>query len=233
MGVIAAALFDVHGNLPALEAVLAEPDTVAADVVVFGGDLVWGPWPSECLELAESLGDRARFLRGNCETLVLDGPSPQHAWARERLDVAQRARIEAWPRTQTLEIDGLGPALFCHATPRDDGETVSPNAPKGAWDQVLTGVAEGVVVCGHTHLQFELSLDGVRVVSPGSVGAPTVHAVAWWALLGPTVELRKTPYDIESTIDAAAARVPDVSGFAKWLREPPSWDARLAALADE
>ena len=94
MGLRVAALADVHGNLPALEAVLAEVDEEAPDVVVFGGDLVWGPWPSECLRRAEALGDRAVFLRGNCERLVLDSASPPH-------DVAPHALS---PRTSKVVV---------------------------------------------------------------------------------------------------------------------------------
>ena len=229
MGLSVAALYDVHGNLPALDAVLAEPDVAVADAVVFGGDLVWGPWPAECLDRAESLGDRALFLRGNCETLVLDGASPGHAWARDRLDAVQRARIARWPATVELDVDALGPTLFCHATPRSENEILTPESD---WRAALSDVTQRVVVCGHTHLQFDLSVAGVSVVNPGSVGAPTVRPVAWWALLGPGVELRTTVYDTERAIEAASALVPDVSPFAKWLRETPSYEARLTDLAN-
>jgi putative phosphoesterase len=229
VGLRVAALYDVHGNLPAFEAVLAEAES-SADVFVFGGDLVWGPWPSECLERAESLGDRAVFVRGNCERLVLDGASPGHAWARDQLSIAARARIEAWPMIATLDVDGLGPTLFCHATPRSDEENLTPESPDGAWAEAFAGLEQHVVVSGHTHLQFDRELGGIRVVNPGSVGAPTVRAVAWWALLGPHVELRTTAYDTEATI-AAAAKFLDEDGLVRWLRHPPSYEERLAALS--
>jgi putative phosphoesterase len=231
VGLTIAALYDVHGNLPALESVLAEAED-AADVVVFGGDLVWGPWPSECLQCAERLGDRARLLRGNCEGLVLDGASVAHSWARERLSVAERARIATWPATLALDVEGLGPTLFCHATPRSDEKVLTPESPERAWADALAGVQEKVVVCGHTHLQFDRELGGRRVVNPGSVGAPTIRPVAWWALLGPEVELRTTAYDTEATIAAASAFFPDEGALVGWLREPPSYEARVAALAN-
>ena len=230
MGVTVAALYDVHGNLPALHAVLAEPDVTSADAIVFGGDLVWGPWPAECLERAESLGDRARFLRGNCETLVLNGASPEHAWARDRLDSAQRARIAEWPATVLLDVGDLGPTLFCHATPRSEDEILTPGAPASDWREAFAGISQRVVVCGHTHLQFDFSVAGVRIVNPGSVGAPTVRPVAWWALLGPGVDLRTTAYDTERAIEDASALVPDVSPFARWLRDTPSYEARVTEL---
>jgi hypothetical protein len=87
-------------------------------------------------------------------------------------------------------------------------------------------------VSGHTHIQFDVMRAGVRIVNPGSVGAPTVRAAAWWARLGPGVELRATEYDMERAIAAAAAAgVPDVPRFARWLRETPSYAERVAALA--
>jgi putative phosphoesterase len=231
VGVRVAALYDVHGNLPALEAALAEVEAEAPDVVVFGGDLVWGPWPSECLERAESLGERAVLIHGNCERLVLDGVSPEFAWARDRLTAAQRARIEAWPMTATLDVDVLGATLFCHATPHSDEEILTPESADRAWAEVFAGVEERVVVCGHTHLQFDRELGGRRVVNPGSVGAPTVRPAAWWALLGPDIELRTTDYDTEATI-AAAATFPDADGLVHWLRHPPSYEERVAAVTN-
>jgi predicted phosphodiesterase len=223
-----AALYDVHGNLPALEAALGEvPNDV--DVIVFGGDLVWGPWPSECMALAESLGDRAQFVRGNTESLVLKDAG-EHAWARARLDEGELRCIAAWPATVVLHVEGLGDTLFCHATPRDEDEILLPESPADQWDEALAGVHERTVVCGHTHVQFDRRLGGHRVVNPGSVGAPTVRAAAWWAVLGPEVDLRATTYDTEGAIRAAAAVVPDVERFARWLRATPSYEERLASL---
>ena len=230
MGLRVAALYDVHGNLPALEAVLAEVQREDVDAVVFGGDLVWGPWPSECLERAESFGDCAVFVRGNCERLVLEGHSPGHAWARDRLSAEERARIGTWPMLRTLAVEGLGPTLFCHATPRSDEENLTPESAEAAWAEAFGGLEERVVVCGHTHLQFDRELGGVRVVNPGSVGAPTIRPVAWWALLGPDVELRTAAYDTEATIAAAATFFPDEDGLVRWLREPPSYAQRVAAV---
>jgi putative phosphoesterase len=230
VGLTVAALFDVHGNLPALHAVLGELEDV--DRVVFGGDLVWGPWPNECLQLAESLGDRAVFLHGNCERLVLDGASPGHAWARERLTPEERTRIETWPMTATLDVEGLGPTLFCHATPRSDEENLTPESPGEAWAEAFAGFEHDAIVCGHTHLQFDRELGGMRVVNPGSVGAPTVRPSAWWALLGPDVDLRDTGYDTEATIAAAREFFPDEDGLVRWLRDPPSYEARVARLAN-
>src|SRR5579872_6289270 len=124
-GMKVAALYDVHGNLPALEAVLAEVEAIGVDLIVFGGDLVWGPWPGETLQRAQALGTRARFLHGNCESLVLEGASPGHGWARDQLSTEERATAAAWPSTLSIDVEGLGPTLFCHATPRSEDEILT------------------------------------------------------------------------------------------------------------
>ena len=212
-----AALYDVHGNLPALEAVLAE--TGGADAVVFGGDLIWGAWPRECLELALSLGDRARFVLGNTDRFVLTATDESSSWVRERLSGGQLELVRAWPLT--LELDGV---LYCHATPRSDEELVVPVSSEERWAEVLEGVEERVVVCGHTHIQFDEVHAGRRVVNPGSVGNPTDRATAWWALIGPEIELRTTDYDTVATAAAMRATGFPRTDFADelievWTRE--------------
>ena len=208
-----AALYDIHGNLPALEAVLAEPDVAAADVVVIGGDAVEGPMPVETLALLEGLGERVRWLRGNTEREVLErrGADPDEGgvwdrratWVAAQLTSGQLARIAAWPATVAVDVDGLGPTRFCHATPRDDDEIFTAITPAEAVEPMLVA-AEATVVCGHTHVQFDRVIGRRRVVNAGSVGLPYEGATgARWCLLGPDVELRWTDYDM----DAAAARI--------------------------
>jgi predicted phosphodiesterase len=213
-----AALYDVHANVRALEAVLAD-GAGDADVVVFGGDLVAGPWPAETLELARSLGERARFVRGNWERALVEGSDAEPvAWLRERLGGADLD----WPFS--VEIGG---ALYLHATPRRDDEIALPSLREDDW-ALFT---ETFVVCGHTHVQFDVTRDGCRVVNPGSVGNPTVRPAAWWALVdGDDVELRTTDYDTAATADAM-----DVTGW-RWLnladelRSPYSLDQIAASL---
>ena len=194
-----AALYDVHANLPALEAVLAEVQREQPDVVLFGGDLVWGPWPRETLELALSLGAHAVYVRGNWERGLFDTEEESAVWVRERLTSAQRELVRGWPHTTSL--DGV---LYCHATPRSDEELVLPGFGRSPWEEAFGGVAQGIVVCGHTHVQFDVEYAHHRIVNPGSVGNPTVRATAWWALLGNDVDLRTTDYDTAGT--AAAMR---------------------------
>jgi putative phosphoesterase len=206
-----AALYDVHGNLPALEAVLAEVEELAPDLVVVGGDSVTGPFPRETLAALNALGERARFIRGNCDR-------DPGAFAVARLSDAEREHLASLPPTLTLEIDGLGPTLFCHGSPRSDEEIITPLTPPERLDPMLVGVDEEVVVHGHTHVRYERRLADKRLVGPGSVGMPYEDEPgAYWALLGPGVELRRTPYDLEAAVERIAA-----SGYPEgeqWARE--------------
>jgi predicted phosphodiesterase len=193
-----AALYDIHGNLPALEAVLAEVD---ADVILVGGDVAAGPWPSETLERLQDVGDRVRFIRGNADRELTDdgkGKAPPEVldFVRRRLSAEQLDFLGRLPLTDSIDVDGLGPVLFCHATPRDDEEILTRISPDGRWRTVLSGVRERMVVCGHTHVQFDRVIHGIRVVNAGSVGMPYEHEPgAYWLSLGPGVEFRRTQYD--------------------------------------
>jgi predicted phosphodiesterase len=206
-----AALYDVHGILPALEAVLADPRCAAADVVVCGGDLVAGPLPVECLELLESHGERVRFLRGNGDREAVDRPpeSPLaelSEWVAARLGPGRLDRVGAWPVTVDLELGVLGRALFCHATPGSDTEILTAATPDLDVAEALAGIAADVVVCGHTHVQFDRRVGERRLVNAGSVGMPYEgSADARWALLGEDdVALLSTPYDAEAALAALA-----------------------------
>jgi predicted phosphodiesterase len=221
-----AVLADIHANLPALDAVLDEPDVVGADAVVLLGDIALGPMPAETLDRLAALRDRAVWVHGNCEremVTAFDGgevPGPNAADATASASLigrAHRDRLDQLPLTVTLDIDGLGPTLFCHASPRRDDEMLLVDSPPGRWADALEGVDAGVVVCGHTHMPFDRLVGGRRVVNPSSVGMPYGHPGAGWALLGPDVMLRRTSYDAES-----AARIIGASrhpGAQQWAAE--------------
>jgi putative phosphoesterase len=186
-----AALYDIHGNLTALDAVLAEVD---ADVILVGGDTVMGPFPSETLERLRSLSGDVRFIRGNADREVYDekpGRAPHEAfeYARSRLSAEQLEFLRTLPLTLSI-----GPVLFCHATPRNDEEIFTQISPDERWAEALGGVDADVVVCGHTHVQFDRRIGDIRLVNAGSVGMPYEHEPgAYWALLdGADVELRHT-----------------------------------------
>ncbi|MGW4486071.1 metallophosphoesterase family protein [Amycolatopsis sp. NPDC004368] len=215
-----AVLSDVHGVLPALDAVLAEPDVEAADVVVLCGDHAAGPLPQRTLDRLQALGERAVWVRGNADrelvTLARGGttkiPDPIAPWAAEQLRKDQIQLLDGLPLTVTLDVDGLGEVLFCHATPRDDEEVVLVDSPLARWAEVLAGVSAETVVCGHTHMPFLRLADRTRVVNPGSVGMPYGTTGAHWALLGPGVQLRRTPYDTTK----AALAAEGYAGIDEW-----------------
>jgi predicted phosphodiesterase len=193
-----AALYDIHGNLHALDAVLAEAD---ADLIIVGGDAVAGPWPSETLQRLREFGDGVRFIRGNADREVaseLPGLAPPAVrnFVRKHLTEEQIAFLGTWSLTDSIEVDGLGPVLFCHATPRSDDEILTRISTEERWQDVLAGVDERTVVCGHTHVQFDRRIGATRLVNSGSVGMPYEDEPgAYWTLLGPDVEFRRTPYE--------------------------------------
>jgi putative phosphoesterase len=202
-----AALYDVHGNLPALEAVLAEVEQEAPDVVLVGGDVSAGAFPAECLELLRSLGDRAVWVRGNCDRVLAEGGADHglaDAWCGAQLSEQQRAFLGGLPPSVVLEVDGLGPVLFCHASPRSDEEILTQRSPETRLEAALAGVRERTVVHGHVHVAYERELGRYRVISPGSLGMPYADAPgAYWGMFGPGYEPRRTAYDLE----AAAERI--------------------------
>jgi predicted phosphodiesterase len=207
-----AALYDVHGNLPALEAVLTEVEASEADAVVVGGDIAIGPMPRATLERLLALGERALFLRGNGDREIAEPPhggdlwEERTRWSASQLDRGQLAWLAALSDTQTVDVDGLGPVLFCHGSPRRDDEILTAISPEERVAAAVAGVAEPMVVCGHTHVQFDRQAAGKRLVNAGSVGMPyEAQPGAYWALLGPGVELRRTDYDREAAAEAIRA----------------------------
>jgi putative phosphoesterase len=221
-----AALYDVHGNLPALEAVLAEVKREQGDAIVLGGDCIHGPQPVETLRRLRSLGERALWLRGNTDRLIAgdDASDDLHGWVAAAIGAEDAAFLGSLPLAQRLDVDGLGDTLFCHATPRDDEEIVTPLTPDERLAAILGGVEVDVVVVGHTHMQQDRKVGAVRWVNAGSVGLPYEDDIkAFWALLGPDVDLRRTPFDVEAAIGAfEAVGREDAERFVGNFRTAPS-----------
>lgn len=228
MTVRVAALSDVHGNLPALEAVLAELEDVRPDLVLVGGDVALGPFPRETLETLLALGDRALFVRGNCDREPDD-------FARERLSSEQLDFLGRLPPTVSVEVDGLGPTLFCHGSPRSDEEIITRVTPDDRLAPMVAGVEEAVVVHGHTHVGYDRRAAGKRVVCAGSVGMPyEAEPGAYWALLGPDVELRRTAYDLEDAARRiAGSGYPDGDAWAREYVDAPRDPAEVSRYFEE
>ena len=224
-----AALADVHGNAPALEAVLAAVEREQPDLIVFCGDLTWGPLPAETLALVEGLD--ARFVRGNAERELLslfgevpDDASERQRFLAERHDAKARSFVGRFEEAVVLDVEGLGRTRFCHGSPRSDEELVTEATPVGRIRELLAGVEERVVVTAHTHVGYERVVDGVRLLNPGSVGLPYEgRPGAYWALLGPGVEHRRTEYDLdEAEARLCVGRNPFAELTMELLRSPPT-----------
>lgn len=213
MPIKVAALYDIHGNLPALEAVLTEVHDSHVDEIVIGGDVVPGPMPGECLDLLTSLEIPIHFIVGNGDREVLAHKSGSGSaavpekyrevmqWNAAQLDERNSQIIAAWPPGFRINIDGLSRVLFCHATPSNDTDIFTRLTPELRLAEIFKGVDADVVVCGHTHMQFDLNVGKTRVVNAGSVGMPFGNRGAYWLLLGPTVEFMRTAYDIEQAAE--------------------------------
>ena len=207
-----AALADIHGNLPALEAVLQEVRRETPDLIVVCGDVASGPMPAQTVRLLREMSD-VRYVSGNADRGLVaafdhhDGPEwpgPFGEWCVGQISRADRDFLDSFEATVLVEdVDGLGRVLFCHGSPRSDVEIMTVETPDERIRAFTAGLDVDVVVCGHTHMQFDRTVDRVRVINPGSVGMPSGEPGAFWAMLGPGVEMRRTEYDRE----AAAARI--------------------------
>jgi len=220
-----------------------------------GGDVIPGPMPRESLECLLRLRPPARFIHGNCELATLaqmaalegrevaywgtkSGKPPPEAdrvymrWTAERLYPDYESILASWPKTLRLEIGGLGPVLFCHGTPRSETEIVLRTTADDRARPVYEDLPASIVVCGHTHMPFDRMIGKARVVNAGSVGMPFGEPGAYWALLGPRVELRRTRYDLAKAAERIrATSYPQAEQDARQLLEPASEAEALAMFS--
>ena len=243
-----AALYDIHANLPALEAVLEDVRKAAVDLVVVGGDVLPGPMPRESLDRLLALDIPVQFIHGNGDRVVLaqmagkeisEVPEPYRdviRWNAQQLRSEDERLLTGWPSSCRVVIDGLGEVLFCHATPRNDTECFTKLTSEERLAPVFAGVNAALVVCGHTHMQFDRMVGKVRVVNAGSVGMPFAPPPgAHWLLLGhgPDVALRHTDYDLATAAAAIrATKFPQLEQLAvRYVLQPPSEAEALAMFA--
>lgn len=218
-----AVLSDIHGVLPALDAVLAEPDVQAAERIVLTDDLAAGPQPVQVLDRLVSLSDKAIWVRGNADrelvTLARGGdteiPDPIVPWAAGQLRPDQVELLAGLPHPVTVSVRGFGDVLCCHGSPRSDEEVVLVDTRLSRWAEALEG-APGTIVCGHTHMPFVRLVDRRLVINPGSVGMPYGSTGAHWALLSDgAVQLRRSEFDI-SAARASIRQSSDYPGVDEW-----------------
>jgi putative phosphoesterase len=239
-----AALYDIHGNLPALEAVLREVREAAIDQIVVGGDVVPGPMVRETLSALVDVEIPILYILGNSEAAVLaqmrgmdPGPMPDAAreviaWSAQELQGEHESLFTNWPKTCRLQVPGIGAVLFCHGTPRHENEIFTRLTSERRLLDVFENLGVDVVVCGHTHMQFDRVIGGVRVVNAGSVGMPFGAPGADWLLLGSDIEFRHTQYDLLRAADRIRrTRYPQAEEFAaRSVLQPPSEASMLEAL---
>ena len=230
-----AVLADVHGNVHALEAVLAEVAAEAPDLVVWGGDLTWGTFPLETLALIRAVEAPSLYVRGNAERMLLElagelepagveAPTVRDSWMLRQHDAAALGELAGFAAQVVFDVASLGRVLACHGSPRSDEECVTEATPDDRMGELLAGVEADLLITCHTHVQYDRLSRGVRCLNPGSVGLPYEgHPGAYWTMLGPEVEPCRTEYDVEAA--AAAMRASDdprAAEIAQMLVDPPT-----------
>lgn len=214
-----AVLCDIHGNLPALDAVLTDIACAPVDLIVFGGDILPGPMPVATLDRIMSLDVPTRFVMGNGDREAVeafdvllarasgssDAPDikfPSLGWVASQLTVRHRDFLAAFEPTLHIELDAGAAALCCHGSPRGDIEVITCFSPASRVDPMIAGVREDIVVCGHTHRQFDLRFGAKRMLNAGSVGMPYEgRRGAFWLVLDEQPDMRVTKYDVLAALD--------------------------------
>lgn len=237
-----AAIYDIHGNLPALEAVLEEVSLARVDGIVVGGDVLPGPMPRETLECLLGLDLPVRFIQGNGDRVVLGamrGEEPTEVpeqfrdgirWNARQLTAEHEAILASWPWTIRMKIEGLGDVLFCHATPRNDTDVFTRLTPEGRLRPLFRDLDADVVVCGHTHMQFDRVIGAVRVINAGSVGMPFGDPGTYWLLLGPDIRFQRNSYDLTNAAERIRATTyPNAADFAANNVLKPPAEAQVLA----
>jgi len=189
-----APVYDVQGNLPALEAVWSDLEGIDHDLLIVGSDVASGPMPVEVLDRLEAMGDCVRWVRGNADrevVLAFDEGSPAadarssepalraSSWAASWIRSHHRDLMASFEEQVVVEVEGLGAVLFCHAIPNSDEEIVTAATPDVRLRCILAGVTQGIVVCGHVHTQYDRRLDDRRIVKSGAAWCSPTRTSPW------------------------------------------------------
>jgi putative phosphoesterase len=239
-----AALYDIHSNLPAFEAVLQAVKAMNVDLILIGGDIVPGPMPRETLDRLMELDRPFRCIRGNTDREVVaafDGQDLSYLpaaiqeitrWTAQQLDHTHRDFLANLPATTVVDIQTLGPVLFCHAAPQNDTTIITKVTPEENIRPLLANVTQPVIVRGHTHMQFVRQVGEKLLISAGGLGMHYGSPGADWALLGPAVQLMHTSYDLErAAAQIRATAYPEADDFArKNVLQPGTEDEVIAVF---
>lgn len=233
------AVADIHGNLPALRAVVDEMRACHVDRVICCGDIASGPLPTQTIDYLLELEIPFQSVRGNADRGAFwsyDGHQDHHTfheddiWTGTQLASNHRDYLAGLPPTITLEAAGLGRILVCHGTPRRDDEVVVETTPTAQLEDALADVEADIVLCGNTHMQFDRVVAGTRIVNVGSVGWPYGTPGAYWALLDEGIELRRTQYNLAAAERdlRAGSSWPRIETFLSYLSAPASREEAIA-----
>ena len=204
-----AAIYDIHANPIALKAVLTDIETNNIDLIIVGGDVVSGPMPKETLDLLQNVKSPIRYILGNAETEVLrylngekinglsERANQEARWVSKQLSDENIELINSWSKFVEIHSKELGTILFCHGTPRSDVEVFTKVTPNKKLRQLFENVDASVVVCGHTHIQFDRKIKNIRIVNAGSVGMPFGKTGADWLLIDNSINFKHSDYDLE------------------------------------
>jgi predicted phosphodiesterase len=184
---------------------------------VFGGDMAWGPMPVEAVDRIRGLD--ARVIRGNADRDLGD------EWIAAQLGPERVQWLQSLPEQLELDVEGLGRVLFCHGSPRSDEEMLLRTASDERLGMILDGVEADVVVCGHTHMQFDRAFGDKRVVNAGSIGLPYGASGAHWVELGPGIQHRRATYDMDPL---RASEWPRAAEILAVVESPPSEEEAIA-----
>ena len=212
-----AVLADIHGNMPALEAVLAEIEPVHPDGIIVAGDMVAGPKSSEVIHRLQDLG--AWMIRGNNEEYLLrfdSGQAPAYwrtsrqwafmRWVYQHMDKESMSILRSLPTQRVVTRPGKDAIRVVHGSPRDPNEHLYPGYEGYALDQALQEIDEPVLVCGHTHIPWQEMRDGCLAFNPGAVCTPlngfvgAQYALLDWKGDAWALEFRQLKYDIDQAI---------------------------------
>jgi len=224
-----AAIYDIHGNFPALQAVVAEISKASIDLILVGGDVIAGPMPVETLQLLEKTSKKIpmQFIHGNAESelirfvngkdingLTKNSEAITH-WLAKELNSEQIEFISTWAKIRQLKLDNGKEILFCHATPDNDIDIFTQLSLESELIPVFKNLKASIVICGHTHMQFDREIANIRVINAGSVGMPFGHTGADWLIIDNEISFMHSDYNLEkAAISIRKTNYPQADQFA-------------------
>ena len=241
-----AAIYDIHGNLTALNAVLEEIYSEEIEMLLVGGDVVAGPLPNETLTRLIEIDIPTQFILGNAESEVLscltnqaigglsERAEEEARWLSKKLTKEHINFLRDWESIFSVELEKWGKVIFCHGTPRSDVEIFTQNTSEQKLLSIFASVAASLVVCGHTHIQFDRSVGKTRIVNAGSVGMAFGATGANWLLLNEDIEMRHTEYNLAEAADLIMqSDYPYAKEFVEnYVLQTPSKENMLALLTE-